>query len=61
MRFLLPDLSSALKPRKGLLESVDKSTESVTATPVSAILLLTCATTTFGELQAALGRQICIE
>ncbi|MFC3106722.1 YihY/virulence factor BrkB family protein [Undibacterium arcticum] len=41
---------------QGLLESVSKPTESVTATLVGGILLLIGATTVFGELQAALDR-----
>ena len=41
---------------QGLLESVSKPAESVTATVVGGILLLIGATTVFGELQDALDR-----
>ena len=41
---------------QGLLESVSKPTESVTATLVGGILLVIGATTVFGELQDALDR-----
>jgi membrane protein len=41
---------------QGLLESVSKPTESITATLVGAILLLIGATSVFGELQDALDR-----
>ena len=41
---------------QGLLESVNKPAESVTATLVGGILLLIGATTVFGELQDALDR-----
>ena len=41
---------------QGLLESVSKPTESLTATLVGVLLLLIGATTVFGELQSALDR-----
>lgn len=41
---------------QGLLESVSKPAESVTATIIGSILLLVGATTVFGELQGALDR-----
>jgi membrane protein len=41
---------------EGLLESVNKPAQSVTATIVGAIVLLFGATTVFGELQSALDR-----
>ena len=41
---------------QGLLESVRKPTESVTATVVGVVLLLVGATSVFGELQDALDR-----
>ena len=41
---------------QGLLESVSKPAESITATLIGGILLLIGATTVFGELQSALDR-----